>query len=206
MILTNLIRLVKIIYYNTKKNKKLFEKYSFIIEDESRAAKRNDAKVINTFHYPFDINIDNEQKMYMFQYMVGNKDYWITTQHNIVLMQPKDTIQPTVAVPYDFDWSAFIDAAYTKPKGVPEEMLENRRIYKGMCHSEEEFMTTVSYFDSLKSRFQLIIDSNEQLGKYPKKVCMKYIQEFYDIIHDKESFKTNILNECMTRKDYIQFE
>jgi len=200
------VRLVKILYFNTHKNKKLFEKFSFIIEDIDRAAKRNKAKEFDTFTYPFDLNVDNVKRMSMFQFMVGNKDWYFTTRHNVYLLQPKDSAELPIAIPYDFDFSAFIDAIYTKPQGVPDEMLENRRVYKGMCYSPEEFADVISYFDNLRPGFHEIIESNEQLGKYAKKMCIKYISDFYDIVHDKESFESTILEECKTRKDYIKFE
>ena len=39
--------------------------------------------------------------------MIGNKDWFVTSRQNIVLVQPDDGAAPH-AVPYDFDMSSFV--------------------------------------------------------------------------------------------------
>jgi hypothetical protein len=138
--------------------------------------------------------------------MIGNKDWYETTRHNIYLIQPDDTSKLPLTVPYDFDFSGFIDAGYTKPRGVPEEMLENRRIYKGLCYSESEFTDVISYFNSLRPKFESLIMNQEFISKFSRKQDVNYLKTFYEIINDEQLFKENILNTCMTRKDYFKFE
>jgi hypothetical protein len=133
-------RLVSISYFDTDKNKRLFEKYSFFIEDEDHAAMRNNAIEIKKVLTPFDLDSVVFRNMAFFQYMIGNKDWFVTSRKNIVLMQPADSSGAPFAVPYDFDFAGFVDADYTRPAGVPRELLEDRRVFKGICYTRVKSM------------------------------------------------------------------
>ena len=199
------VRLVKILYLNSRKDKKVFEKYSFIIESEDRAAERLDSKIIEKFYFPFDLDTTITSRMTVFNYMIGNKDYYITSRHNVYIMQPDDSNRLPYPVAYDFDWAEFIDAAYTKPKGVPEELLEDRRVYFNICYSEETFAEIFEYFKELRPRFEQKIRDAELLKNFSKKQSLKYLEEFYDIIENKEQIKSEFLDVCRKKSYYIKF-
>ena len=68
-------------------------------------AKRNEVIAKDRFVTPFDLNQENFKKMALFEYLVGNKDWHVTSRKNIVLMQSADPTVGLIAVPYDFDLS-----------------------------------------------------------------------------------------------------
>ena len=196
------VRLAKILYFDTGRGKKLFERYSFFIEDKGRAAKRNDGFERDKFITLYDLNSDNVKKMTVFQYIIGNKDWYETTRHNIVIIQPDDTTKVPYALPYDFDFSEFINADYTKPVGIPDEMLENRRIYKGICYTTDEFNEIFEFYRGLRPAFESIISNMELVSKFSRKQIMKYLDEFYSVTENSELFKREFLDVCKTKKDY----
>ena len=198
------VRLVKILYLNEAKNKKIFEKYSFIIESEERAAERLDAEITEKFYFPFDLDTAVTSKMTVFNYMIGNKDYYITSRHNVIIMQPADSTKLPFPIAYDFDWAEFIDAAYTKPKGVPDELLEERRVYFNICFPEEVFENVFSYFREKREKFENTIEDSALLKNFSKKRSLKYLDEFYDIIDSKEGVKSEFLDVCRNRSYYIK--
>ncbi len=200
------VRLVNVRYINTPKNKKLYEKIGFLIEEDEKVAKRHDSKIIKKHHFPFDLDPDNEAKVSMFQFMIGNPDWFYTTGQNTDIMHPKDTTLAPMAVPYDFDYSEFVDADYTKPAGVPDEFLAKKKIFKGMCLSDEKLNEIIEYFNMMKPQFMDVINSNEYLPKYSKKECENYLEEFYAIINTQDMLQTEVLDTCFTRKDYLPFE
>jgi hypothetical protein len=199
-------RLVRIQYYDTGKNKRLFDKYSFFLEDEDHVAERNNCFEKDKFITPFDMDQENIRKMSLFQYMIGNKDWYITSRHNISILQPEDTAKAPYALPYDFDFSTFVDADYTKPKGIPDEMLENRRIYKGLCYTLEEFEAAFDFYRELRPEFESMIMNMELLSKFSRKQAVRHIDFFYDVLDDKKLIEKEIFGTCKTRKDYFQFE
>jgi hypothetical protein len=195
-------RLVKILYFDTVTNKKIFEKYSFFLEDKDAAAARHGMKETNRFITPFNVNADEYKKMSVFQYMIGNKDWFITSRKNIILMQPEDSTLAPYAVPYDFDFAGFVNAFYTKPRGVPDEYLADRRLYKGLCYSEKEFVEIRKYFRELRPEFVALIKSMKMLPRINRNFLISYIDHFYRLAEDMGSLRNEFLSTCETRKDY----
>lgn len=196
------VRLVKIKYYDTSSRRQLFEKYSFFIEEKEHVAQRNDARIIDKFITPYDLDEQIVKKISVFQYAIGNKDWYYTTRHNIVLMQANDTNETLFAMPYDFDFSGFVDASYTKPKGVPDTHLEKKRQYKGICYSIDEFNQIFDYFISLRPAFEDVINNMNYLPWYLRKRNIHYLREFYSIIRSRKLVQEEFLDVCNTRKDY----
>jgi hypothetical protein len=195
-------RLVSISYFDTGKNKKLFEKYSFFIEDEDHAAKRNNAMEIKKVLTPFDLDSVIFRKMVFFQYMIGNKDWYVTSRKNIVMMQPADLSGAPYPVPYDFDFAGFVDADYTRPAGVPRKFLEARRVFKGICYNDNEINETINYFKSLRPAFESLIRNMNLLPRYSQTEKLSYIREFYSTVDDLRDIRDIVLAECETKADY----
>ncbi len=196
------VRLAKITYFDTVLGKKLFVKYSFFIEDKDRAAERHNASERDKFITPFDLDQESYKRMSVFQYMIGNKDWYVTSRKNIVIMQPDDTSMVPYAVPYDFDFSGFVNAEYTKPRGVPENLLKERRIFKGICYTYNEFQEIVKYYQELKPAFESIINKQKLISAYTRKQILIYIDQFYAILESGELIKKEFLDQCETKKNY----
>jgi hypothetical protein len=196
------VRLAKIAYFDTVLNKKLFEKYSFFLEDKDHAAERNNAFEKNKFLTPFNLDQESYKKLSVFQYMIGNKDWFVTSRKNIVIMQPNDTSRAPYAVPYDFDFSGFVNAAYTKPKGVPDSLLSERRVYKGLCYTYNEFQEIVKYYQELRPVFKSIIKKQKLFSASNREQLLYYIDQFYAIIENKELIQQEFLDKCETKRTY----
>ncbi len=196
------VRLVNVLYFDTGKGKKLFEKYSFFIEHEDQVAERNNSFEINKVLTPYSLESESFRKMAVFQYMAGNKDWYITSRRNVVIMQPNDTTLTPYAIPYDFDFSAFIDADYTKPKDVPVEYLATRRVYKGLCYTNAEYNEVFAYFKSMRSLFESAIDDMPMISKSDKIAHHGYLNSFYKLIESKEMIQQEFIDKCETRKMY----
>jgi len=195
-------RMARIIYYDTKADSVLFTNYSFFIEDKDKVAERNNSKETLKFMTPFSLDKESYMKLTFFQYMIGNRDWYVSSRKNIDLMQPDDTSQAPYAIPYDFDFCGMIDADYTKPQGVPKEKLSERRIYKGICYSEGELNEVFDFYRRLRPAFVSIIKSQKYLSAYTRRQDIRYIGYFYKVIGDKNLLSKEFLERCETRKDY----
>ena len=196
------VRLAKILYFDTSDNKKLFEKYSFFLEDKDKVAERNGLEAKDRFLTPFDLESESFRTLAVFQYLIGNKDWYVTSRKNIIIMQSDDFTKPPYAVPYDFDLSGLVDADYSKPEGVPDYMLASKRIYKGICYTEDEFNNTFGLYLELKPRFESIISNQTLLSKNVRKEIIRYIDQFYKVIENQYLFNQEFYSSCQTRKDY----
>lgn len=196
------VRLVNVTYYDTGKNRIILEGYSFFIEDEDHAASRNNAVETKKFMTPFDLERDHFAKLAIFQFMIGNKDWFVSSKKNIVLMESSEKGKAAYAVPYDFDFSGFVNAGYTRPKGVPQEYLADRRVFKGVCQTHEEFDELLDFFNEMEHVFISVIENMRQLPRNIREENRKYIEEFYSSIRDDEFVRKKFLETCETRKDY----
>lgn len=196
------VRLVNMLYFDTGKNKKVFEKYSFFIEDEKKAALRNYATVARKFMTPFDLERKEYTKLAVFQYMIGNKDWFVSSKKNIFIIQPSDTSMHPVAIPYDFDFAGFVNAEYSKPKGVPAEYLAERRVFKGICNTLAEYEEAFDFFDRLKPVFESIIGNMKLLPGYTRSIDRQYIEVFYEEIANRKAIEKQFLDICETREKY----
>lgn len=199
------VRLVNILYFDSGNNKKLFERHSFFIEDRDHTAERNNAIAREMFATPYDLAEDNIKKLSVFQYLIGNKDWFISSRKNIILMQSKD-LSSLFAVPYDFDMSGFVNADYSKPEGVPDYLLSDKRVYKGVCYSFDELKEVFEFYRELKSQFESVINGQELLSKTVKKHILQYLNDSYKVLENNELVANKFLNTCETRKDYNLFE
>jgi len=196
------VRLVKVLYFDTATGKEVFERHSFFIEHEDQLGERNNVYERDSLLSPFDLDRENFMKMSVFEYLIGNKDWFITSRRNIAVFRSKDPTGELYAVPYDFDFAGLIDASYTKPRNVSDKYLSSRRVYKGLCYTEDEFERTFEFYRRLKPFFESIINGQELISKITRRENIRYLEVFYDTIEDKELFKKDFLDVCQTRLMY----
>lgn len=196
------VRLARISYFDTSTLTKLFERYSFFLEDKDHVAERNDHVAKDRFLTPFDLETESFRRLSVFQFLIGNKDWYVSSRKNLVILQPEGFSAPPVAVPYDFDLSGFVDAGYSKPDGVPAEFLADKRVYKGICYTEDEFSETFDFFMRLKPRFEEIISGQHFISRATRKNIIRYLDKSYELIENEYHFSQKFGSACQTRKDY----
>ena len=196
------VRLAKILYFDTGTGQELFEKYSFFLEDKDHTAERNGLTEKDFFLTPFALDKENFMKLSVFQYLIGNKDWFVTSRHNIIIMQPADSTLPPYAVPYDFDFSGFVDAPYTNPAQGPENPLVDRRVFKGLCYTEEEFREVFDFYRELRPVFKSIIRDQKLISPASRRHILDYMSQFYGIINTRDLIKQEFLGHCETKKMY----
>jgi len=196
------VRLAKISYFDTSTRTKLFERYSFFLEDKDHVAERNDHVAKDRFLTPFDLETESFRRLSVFQFLIGNKDWYVSSRKNLVILQPDGFTASPVAIPYDFDLSGFVDADYSKPDGVPAEFLADKRVYKGICYTEDEFRQVFDYFRELKPVFKSIVREQKLITATSRRHILSYMNEFYFIINSRILIKEKFLGHCETKKDY----
>jgi hypothetical protein len=196
------VRLVKVKYFNTANNKLLFTRFSFFIEDNDIMAARNgERNVTEKFHNPYKVNREQMIKVGLFEYMIGNKDWYITSRHNITLIW-KDSLEAPYPVPYDFDMSGLIDAEYRKPAGVPDELLIDTQVYQGICMTEEEKIAGFAFFENLRDDFEQTITEIPYAPRSLKNRTINYLKRFFGIINDPDRVKSEIDMHCDKFQNY----
>jgi len=193
------VRLIQIRYIDTgRKKPKEYISYGFAIEDVDVLAERNNAiKInINTLNQNC-IDKASMNRFALFQFMIGNTDWSVTGRHNLKLFKLNDHLKVTpFVVPYDFDYSGFVNTHYS----VPDEKLMlksvRERLFRGICCTNEEYETTIQeFFDKKESIYQTILEF-EYFEEWTRKEVLVYIDEFYRIIESDDLINQNIFSSC----------
>ena len=196
------VRLARIRYFDTSKDREVLQGYSFFLEDKDHTAERNGLIEKDFFLTPFALEKENYMKLSVFQYLIGNKDWFVTSRHNIIIMQAADSTQSPYAVPYDFDFSGFVNAPYTYKVHDQLNLLPDRRVYKGLCYTEDEFREVFDFYRDLRPVFRTMVREQKLLSPESRRHILDYLNEFYTIINSRYLFTQEFLGHCETKKMY----
>ena len=160
------------------------------------AERIGDKEFKNKYVFQDRTKYDNMTRLAIFQYLVGNTDWAVSTLHNIKLFKT-DTTRPAYAIPYDFDWSGIVNAVYARP--LPRFELESvsDRLFRGYCRSMEQFKEQFEYFKSKKSEIYGLYENFEPLAKRQRKDALNYIDDFFEIIDNDNLIKVEFLDRCL---------
>ena len=190
-------RLAWITYYDTISEKVVQESYSILIEPDKALEERlGIIEFEKKYVMQEKTRYDHAAKLSVFQYMIGNTDWAVTTLHNIKLFTA-DTTQPAYAIPYDFDWSGIINAMYAKPLPRFGTSSVTERIFRGFCRPLDEFKTTFEFYNSKKAEIYSLYQDFDLLKESEKKRIIQYLDDFYKIIGNDRLIKVEFLDACI---------
>ncbi|WP_020527861.1 hypothetical protein [Flexithrix dorotheae] len=194
------VRLLDVTQKDSQGKKDPLRRYGFVIEEIDQLAERNNALEIETPKiHPDQTNKEIANLLAVFQFMIGNTDWSIPGLHNIKLIKSKNPTEfAPIAIPYDFDYSGFVNTTYAIPD--PALGIENVRVrdFRGFCRTLEEFQKTMIPFLENKEEIFNLVNEFEPLSERNKKECVAYLQEFYKIIENENLIKYNFVNNCRT--------
>jgi hypothetical protein len=192
------VRLLNVKYIDTGRKDKAFTYRAFMIEPEELLAERLDALVLNmdNFRYSQTDSVITTV-MSLFQYMIGNTDYSITGRHNLKLITLKDhTKQSIIPVPYDFDFSGFVNTHYAKPQSsIRIENVTDRYFY-GMCRTDDVYLDAINIFQEKKEEIFSFILTCEYLDMKTIRQSVNYLEEFYKELEKPKFIENKLRITC----------
>jgi hypothetical protein len=179
-------KLVEVTYIDSLGKRKDNTDYGFFIEEETLMAKRNNAKNNDQKkRTQSQLEPDQMAMLALFEYMIGNNDWEISTLHNIkMLTQPGKLLLP---VPYDFDHAGIVEAQYALPPPQLEIASVRERLYRGLNYDPSVFQVAFNKFNSLKPQIYALYENNPRLSAGYIKRTLKYLDEFYADINDPKA-------------------
>jgi hypothetical protein len=189
------VRLVHVIYQDTEQNYPDIEKTGFLIEDDELLAERLGGEITKQRIWSPD---SCDQKVVdifsLFQFMIGNTDWWIHTRHNVdILKLEHDALIP---LPFDFDYAGIINTPYAVPSPELPILVVKDRFFKGSCKSPGDFGQTIALYNSRKDKIIALLNEAEFLDKKYRRTSIRYVEEFYRIINDPEKFSAYLDQTC----------
>ncbi len=196
------VRLLKVDYEDTGKKGMRHSRYGFVIEPVKALAKRVNAVEIGSkvvrYHELYQLAAD---RVALFNYMIGNTDWLFSNSHNIKFIRILDVNAPgAVPIPYDFDFSGFVNADYAAPQEWSYVENIRERDYMGTCRdTPENFEKLKQEFLAAEQKIYDIIMGFEQIPEKERKRLKWYIEDFYKELKYNNAFKV-ITTNC--RKPY----
>jgi hypothetical protein len=192
------VRLMQVNFADSEGKRKPYSTWGFFIEDVDDMAKRNGCRELEV--KKLHTEMTNRQYMTlvaMFQYMISNTDWSVPGDHNIKLIQLRDSSSAKpYAIPYDFDYSGLVNAEYA----VPDEMLGTttvrERVYRGFPRTMEEIRETSAIFQSKKQEIYDLIRNFAPMEKRDKDDMIRFLDEFYSEISDPAKAKRAFIDNA----------
>lgn len=191
-------RLVDITYVDSRGRDDPIRKYGFLIEDEDRMAERNGAELVasTAMIHPEATDRETMTLLSVFQYMIGNTDWGVSTRHNIRLIYGRSS-GILYAVPYDFDWAGLVDAPYATPDPKLGIRSVSDRRFMGFCRSEEEFGAVFERIAQQEDAILALFTEFPLLEDRYAERATDYLREFFDTIRPPAPARRDILRRCL---------
>jgi len=193
------VRLFKINYINTSKDKKPLTQYGFAIEPMNLYEKRTETKEIKfTGLTQRSVRPEMLDRMAIFNYMIGNTDWSVPILHNVILFvkaKPDPDYMNLIAA-YDFDYSGLVNAEYSTPFAtLPIETVRDR-LYMAVCRDESVFTEELKEFTAKKDAFYKVINDFPYLNARTKKDMISYLDGFFYGIDKRNTLVKRLLTDC----------
>jgi hypothetical protein len=195
------VRLADITYIDTGKKQQQFREIGFIIEPVQLVAKRNNCVLVDPMVVRgADIIEEDADRSALFQYMISNTDWRFKSGHNTKYMKSlTDITSKVIAVPYDFDFSGFVDASYAFPQSWSTSESLFQRDYLGYCRDNDDlYRKNIELFLSRENQIMKTITSFSLLPEKERKVVEKFTEGFFKEAKDSKRLISTLKSECRT--------
>ena len=180
--------------------------FGFLIEDTDDLARRNGRVELEVQTEQIGYSQLDEQasaRLAMFQYMIGNLDWDYVHGpagedccHNGKLIGNCGSELNVIPVPYDFDYSGFVDAPYAvPPEGVSVQNVRVR-YYRGVCRHREQVPAAIAEIRSHQAEIMALIAQQEGLTEARRRKATRYIEGFFTLANNPDELARDLTRRC----------
>ena len=186
-------QVVKVNYVDTNSGE-TFKRFGILLENTKEMTQRIGGEEVETMGIPLEqYNKEQLNLLSVFQFMIGNEDWRLKFLRNAKLVKmPNGSFQ---AIPYDFDASGLVNAAYAKPDRDLRLESVLQRQFMGNFNNKKERAVTINHLLSKKEALLQTIQEIAHLDAIGKDQATQYINDFFHIIENRGS-----LNRAMPLK------
>lgn len=194
------VRLLNLNFVDSAHPKKNTSEYAYLMETIKSVAKRNNCKHLkDAVVDPRNANRRQMAIVAIFEYMIGNTDWGVGSNHNVKLLVSKiDSNKRPYAVPYDFDFSGLVNTNYAVPGAMFNTTSVTERIYRGFAETTEELNNALDIFKKQKDSIYTTINDFDLLTSKSKKEMTGYLDEFFEMINKPAEVKKVFIENART--------
>ncbi len=193
------VKLLNIKYIDTGKRNHNYEQIGFLIEPLELLIDRTNSVEINSdFVKSGNIIEDEMDVVALFHYMIANTDWRAKGGHNMKYIKSLTEMTTRITpVPYDFDYSGFVNTNYAMPQEWTSINSITEREYLGYCRNNKEaYLRAIECFAQKKDSVYETIESFTHLNEKDKKRLVRFIDEFYWLVERPNVLMSIIEREC----------
>lgn len=192
------VRLLKIEYVDLKGKAETVIRWGFVLEDQYQMAARLNGVMVKS--EGMDEKNTNRQQMVMlalFQFMIGNTDWQVSKLHNIYLLKLLvDGDSEPYPIPFDFDYTGMVNAAYATPSPILGIESLRERVFWGKCYSREELENAIHTFIQKKQSLYNLYKTFQQFDRGSMNESIAFLDSFYEIIEDENKWQRFFVDTC----------
>ena len=191
--------------YRDENGRPIISRVGYFLEELSDVARRNGMKATHApdrFPVP-DLNPADAGRYALFQHMIANHDWSMRAGpegrdccHNAELIGPLAP-NTTIPIPYDFDYSGFVNAPYAVP---PDELRINsvrQRFYRGYCIHNAGVLAAARQMREARPQMMAAITSTPGLEPRTASRAIAFLDPFFADIATDGLLRSKILSRCL---------
>jgi hypothetical protein len=205
------VRPVRVTYRDSEGRRREETQFGFLIEDVDDMAHRNHLVALDVQNGAVSsagLDANAAARDGLFQYMIGNLDWDMTSGHpgddcchNGKLLAATAAARTNVVpVPYDFDYSGFVNAPYAVP---PAQLTDVHnvltRYYRGWCRNNDQIPAAIEVFRARRAAITALIAGETRLPEARRRTAQNYIDAFYAVLDDPRRVQSQITGHCRER-------
>jgi hypothetical protein len=191
--------------YRDANGRPIASSLAFFLEDTKDVAKRNGLKQVHAGdRIPTEwLSPADAARSALFEHMIANHDWSMRGGpageeccHNFKLL---GVAAPgmTVPIPYDFDYSGFVD----DPNALPPEELHissvRQRAYRGYCVHNNDVLAAARQFRDARPRLIAAITQVPGLDARSQRRAIAFLDPFFSQIATDQAVGANLLGRCV---------
>ena len=174
------------------------------MEDLSDVARRNGLKQTRAPNMipAGDLSSPDAARYALFEDMIANHDWSMRAGpagkpccHNAELIGP---LAPgsTIVIPYDFDFSGFVDTPYATPPDQLHISSVRERVYRGYCANNADVLAVARQMRQERPQMMAAITSTPGLDPQRAARAISYLDGFFADIASDDAVNAKLLRRC----------
>lgn len=201
------VRPARVTYRDSGRNGREETQFNFLIEATGDVARRNHLVALDVLSNEVSssqLDPRAAATAALFQFMIGNLDWDMVSGHageecchNGKLIAASETTRTAVVpLPYDFDYSGFVNAPYAIPPESLRVSSVRERLYRGYCRHNDQLTAAADVFRSRREQIYAVIDNETRLSESRRQTARRYVEGFFEILDDPARFNRQIVERC----------
>ena len=191
--------------YRDESGRPIVARVGYFLEDLGDVAHRNGMREA---HGPdriptSDLSPPDAARYALFQHMIGNHDWSMRAGpvgknccHNAELI---GTLAPgqTIPIPYDFDFSGFVDPPYATPPSELDISDVRQRLYRGYCAHNADAMAAARQMRDARPQILGVLSQIPGLDPRTQARAAAYLGGFFADIGTDANLGAKVLGRCV---------